>query len=359
MPLQEVISPAMRAALVRLALVTSLGAFTSACTAPAPLAPKTSPAVKPWGAGALRDEAKRLAAITKSSLGQRFLAATAELPHVAPRTLFADSSKAHYFTSREALALSPQERAALKTIEVDEESYYETKYGSPLSYVRPLDVLSAHGVTLAKGDRVLDFGYGYVGHLRLLATLGFRVTGVDVDPMLRALYSEPGDQGMLSVNGMAGSVTLLDGPFPKDPKIREAVGTGYALVISKNVLKRGYIHPARPADPKQLIDLGMTEDAVLAAFFAALRPGGTMLVYNICPALSPPDKPFVPWSDGRSPFSREAWTAAGFVVVELDRDDVTAVQEMARLLGWDKDPDEPWDVEHDISVLYTLVTRPG
>jgi hypothetical protein len=35
------------------------------------------------------------------------------------------------------------------------------------------------------------------------------------------------------------------------------------------------------------------------------------------------------------------------------------VQKMARLLGWDKDPVDPWDVEHDISVLYTLVKRPG
>jgi hypothetical protein len=340
----------------RTALATSLVALalSSAC-APTTTPPKTIPAAKPAGAEALRDEAKRLAPVTSSALGQHFLAATAELPHVAPRTLFADSSKAHYFTAREAAALSPAERSALKSIEIDEESYYETKYGSPLSYVRPLDVLAAHGLTLAKGDRVLDFGYGYVGHLRLLATLGFRVTGVDVDPMLRALYSEPGDSG----NAGGGSVTLLNGPFPKDPKIVEAVGTGYALVISKNVLKRGYIHPDRPADPKHLIDLGMTDDAVLAAFFATLRPGGTMLIYNICPALSPPDKPFVPWSDGRSPFTREAWTAAGFVVLELDRDDIPAVQQMARLLGWDKDPDDPWDVEHDISVLYTLVKRPG
>jgi hypothetical protein len=124
------------------------------------------------------------------------------------------------------------------------------------------------------------------------------------------------------------------------------------------VLKRGYIHPERAADPKHLVHLGVPDDFVLAAFFAALAPGGAMLVYNVCPAPSPPDKPFVPWSDGRSPFSRDQWTAAGFEVVALDVDDTEAVRTMGRALGWDKDPDDPMDLEHDLSVLYTLVKKP-
>jgi hypothetical protein len=82
-----------------------------------------------------------------------------------------------------------------------------------------------------------------------------------------------------------------------------------------------------------------------------------MLIYNICPAPTPPDKPFVPWSDGRSPFTREQWKQAGFEVVLFDRDDTAILRTFARALGWADDPDEPWDIEHDLSVLYTLTRR--
>ncbi len=137
-----------------------------------------------------------------------------------------------------------------------------------------------------------------------------------------------------------------------------AVGAGYDLVISKNVLKKGYIHPDRAADEKFLIKLGASDEVVLKGFFQALKPGGKMLVYNICPALTPPDKPFVPWSDGRSPFTRQQWEAAGFKVDVIDQDDTAAVRVMGHALGWGDDPEEKWDLEHDLSVLYTLVERP-
>jgi len=53
-------------------------------------------------------------------------------------------------------------------------------------------------VTSVDGKRILDFGYGTVGHLRLLASLGADMVGVEVDPLLRALYSAPGDQGAIA-----------------------------------------------------------------------------------------------------------------------------------------------------------------
>src|SRR5205823_1475983 len=119
----------------------------------------------------------------------------------------------------------------------DEEVYYNTKYGSPLSYSRPIDLLASRGVSFAPKTKLLDFGYGYVGHLRLLAGLGLDANGIDVDPMLRALYAEDGDQGV--VDGK-GTVRLLDGEFPKDPRVVAAVGGGYDVILSKNVLKKGY-----------------------------------------------------------------------------------------------------------------------
>ena len=69
----------------------------------------------------------------------------------------------------------------------------ERRGGSPLSYARPLDILFSKGLALPQGAKALDFGHGYIGHLRLLATMGVDATGVDVDPLLTALYGEPGD----------------------------------------------------------------------------------------------------------------------------------------------------------------------
>jgi hypothetical protein len=235
----------------------------------------------------------------------------------------------------------------------DEDMYYNTRYGGAPSYARPLDLLAEAGVALGPGTRLLDFGYGYIAHMRLLAQLGVDATGVDVEPMLRPLYSRPGDQGPFG----PGQVRLLTGHFPSDAALVETVGTGYDLILSKNTLKHGYIHPDRPAPPERLMRLGASDEVVLARFFAALKPGGRMMIYNICPAPSPPDKPFIPWSDGRSPFSPEQWQAAGFHVLVYNRDDTAELRTLAHAMKWDQGPDK-MDLEHNLSVLYTLVERP-
>jgi SAM-dependent methyltransferase len=318
-------------------------AFVVACHAP--------PVAAPLGAPRLRADAAKIATLVRSDAGRRFIDAVAELPSIAPRTLLSDAGKTRVYTPAAAAQLPASERASLIRREIDEETYWETRYGSPLSYARALDVLDSHRVRLPA--RMLDFGYGYIGHLRLLAILGVDVVGVDVDPLLPVLYAWPGDQGAIG----RGRVRLVHGRFPYDPATVAAVGQRYDLVVSKNVLKRGYIHPDRPANPKQLIDLGVSDEDVLAAFHRALEPGGAFLIYNVCPAPTPPDRPFVPWSDGRSPFTRDQWETAGFEVVAFDVDDTPTLRTYARALGWGKDPAEPWDIEHDLSVLYTLARK--
>jgi hypothetical protein len=324
-----------------------------------------SPAVDPWslrGVARIKNDAQRLENLVKSEHVKRFLQQAALLPAITPRKLFALPDKSKYYTEAEVLKESTDVRATLVPYDVDEEKYYSTNFGSPLSYSRPLDVLFAHGFELPAGSKVLDFGYGYVGHLRLLATMGMHTTGVDVWPLLPVLYSFPGDQGEVrGLQGEMGNVRLVDGRFPADAAVVSTIGNGYRLVISKNVLKKGYIHPDRPVDnPKKLIDLGASDEVVLRSFYAALMPGGFFLIYNICPALTPPDKPFVPWSDGRSPFTKAQIEAAGFEVLEFDKDDTEAVRIMGKTLGWDQPEDgEPgMDLDHDLSVLYTLVRKP-
>ena len=340
------------------ATVAACGGGAAPVVPAAPAAASTGPVApaKPSAVERIQGDAKQLAPLVSAPFTRRFLEATRDLPHVASRTLYRDADKSHYYTAREAAALPEATRRALVAQPADEGVYYETRYGSPLSYARPLDVLAENGVTLKAGTRILDFGFGYIGHLRLLGALGLDAFGLDADPMLRALYAEPGDQGPV-VGTAAGRVRIAIGKFPADPALRAAVGSGYDVIVSKNTLKRGYIHPERPADPKLLIDLGASDTDVLAAFHDALVPGGTMLVYNICPAPTPANKPFIPWSDGRSPFTEAQWRAAGFEVKLFDKDDTATLRAFARAMGWGSDPDEPWDLEHDLSVLYTLVRR--
>jgi len=348
-----------------LAAIGCAGAPPIRTTTPTPMVKAVTPAVDPWslhGVERIVNDAHRLESIVESPQVKTFLQHTALLPKIAPRKLFVRPDKSKYYTEADALKETAEVRATLVPYDVDEDKYYNTNFGSPLSYSRPLDVLFAHGLELPAGSKILDFGYGYVGHLRMLATMGMQTTGVDVWPLLPVLYSFPGDVGPVQgPSGEIGRIRLVDGRFPADSAVVATIGNGYRLVISKNVLKRGYIHPDRPvADPKKLIDLGASDDVVLHSFYETLVPGGYFLIYNICPALTPPDKPFVPWSDGRSPFTKAQLEATGFEVLEFDKDDTDAVRQMGKTLGWDQPEDgEPgMDLDHDLSVLYTLLRKP-
>ena len=67
---------------------------------------------------------------------------------------------------------------------------------------------------------------------------------------------------------------LVHGRFPADPKVVAAVGGGYDLFLSKNTLKRGFVHPDRPAKPETQLQLGVSDDDFVEAVSATLKPGG-------------------------------------------------------------------------------------
>jgi SAM-dependent methyltransferase len=308
---------------------------------------------------ALSREAKALEPLVTSKFAKEFLKATSDLPAIAPRKLFFNETKRIYLTEAVANSLSEVERRQLKPVPVDEALYYTTKYGSPLAYARPLDLLGQAGLDDVSGRKVLDFGYGTVGHLRLLAGLGADVTGVDVDPLLRALYGAPGDQGIVkNPGGRDGRIRLIDGRFPADLAIKTAVGGNYDLIISKNTLKRGYVHPERPVDTRRLLNLGVEDAHFVKVLYAALKPGGRVLIYNVSPAPSPPDQPYKNWADGRCPFAKDVWEAAGFRVIAFDRDDTQAIRKLAAALGWDQG-ESPIDLKTDVFAQYSLMERPA
>jgi SAM-dependent methyltransferase len=307
----------------------------------------------------LRREAASLEPLVTSRLARSFLSGTADLPDVGPRRILLDEARKTYLTDAEAGALGDEQRRGLKIIPVDETTYYTTKYGSPLAYARPIDLLGEAGLEDVSGRKILDFGYGTIGHLRLLAGLGADVIGVDVDPSLRVIYSRPEDQGDIrNPRGRDGRIRLIHGRFPAEEAVKRAVGGGYDLILSKNTLKRGYVHPERPVEPRRLLGLGVDDARFVRSLHDALKPGGRVLIYNICPAPSPPDQPYKPWADGRCPFAREVWEAAGFRILAFDRDDSATIRKFGRALGWDRG-ESPMDLTNDLFALYSLMEKPG
>jgi hypothetical protein len=300
----------------------------------------------------LRHDARALEPLAETPLARAYLAATASQPPVTPRVVWTDPATRSAWSDADAARLSPERRATLTRRELDASFYWETNYGSPLSYLRAIDVLAGAGLADLAGKRVVDLGYGTVGQLRLMATLGADAIGVDVDPLLPALYSHPEDQGPIG----AGRVTLVTGRWPALATTRTAVGTRLDVFLSKNTLKRGYVHPALAVNPARHFDLGVDDVTFLMALHDALVPGGLVLLYNVCPAPAPAGAPYIPWADGRSPFDRAAWEQAAFDVVEIDRDDTPALRAVAHVLRWDSGEDA-LDIEHDIFATYTLARR--
>ncbi|HEU5181148.1 MAG TPA: hypothetical protein VFW45_10160 [Candidatus Polarisedimenticolia bacterium] len=305
----------------------------------------------------IRSDAEELQPLVKTAWVKDFLKETVRLPPIQPRKLFFNEAKTRYYTAEEAEKLSEALQFGVISKEFDEDFYYNTRYGTPLAYARPLDLLGEVGFE-PRGRKILDFGYGGIGQLRLLASIGADVVGVEVDPLSRALYSWPQDQGTIKgLNGTQGTLHLVNGRFPAEEAVSLDVGVGYDLVISKNVLKRGYIHPEKPVPDKQRVILGVDDETYVKTLYAILKPGGRVLIYNLSPAQNPPDKPYIPWADGRSPFPTALWKSAGFRVIEFDRDDSAMARKMAHALGWDEG-EQPMSLEKDLFAHYTLVEKP-
>ncbi len=337
-----------------LALVL-LGAFPWPGQAATPAA-----AARPSPVATLRAEAERVLALVECKGTKAFLAATRALPEPAERTVLYDAGARVAYTPAEHAALAPEEQARFQPARFEPEFYYTTRSGSPLAYARALEVVGTltgrPADDVLSGKRILDFGYGGIGHLRLLASLGCDVVGVDVDTLLHAYYGAE-DQGAIA-NATAGAppgrLRLVHGRWPVDEDARAAIGGGYDLVLSKNVLKRGYVRPAQAVDPRMLVDLGLPPEEFLPALAGILEPGGILAIYNICPA--PRAERYLPWAYGESPFTRAEFAAAGFELLAFDVDDRAAVQELAHALGWEE---QGMDIEDDTFAWYTVARRTG
>jgi hypothetical protein len=331
-------------------------ALTIAC-AHASLAQDAPP---PRPVEVIRAQAQGLLAHAETDLVRAFLRATAELPEIDDRTFMFRRSDRAAMTLEEAAQRTGAELEGFAETTMGEAQYYNL-YSTPLAWARALDLMAEAGFTDASGARILDFGFGNVGQLRLLAGLGADVVGVEIPGVQQALYSRPEDQGRVPASAAAGatrdgSVTLAFGRWPGEDGVRDRVGAGFDLIMSKNTLKLGYIHPKREADPRTLIDLGVDDEAFVRALFESLNPGGFVLIYNLHPPQAPDDKPYIPWAYGESPFDRGLVERAGFEVVAWNVVDTPEAQAMGRRLGWDRtDPD---NFEASFLAAYTILRRP-
>jgi SAM-dependent methyltransferase len=328
-----------------------------------PAAPGAAEQAPPDGKAVLdqlRSDADALRPLLTGELSRAFLEAAGALPEPSARIVLRDKSRAHAYTPEEAARLPEEERARLTARTFDPAFFYYTGYGSPLIYGRVLDILGAAGVSSLAGKRVMDFGCGTIGHLRMMGAMGADVHGVEIEPVFRALYSQPGDQGEVAGvdGGPGGRIAMHVGCWPAEREIVRAVGGEYDIITSKNTLKRGYIHPARKTDPRFLVHLGVDDGTFLRHVHDALKPGGLFLIYNLSPAQNAVEsgKPYLPHADGECPFTREQLASAGLEVLEFDREDRDKAVEMwmALGIGGEKTADE---TRKDLFAWYTLCRR--
>ncbi len=348
------------------------------------------PAARPAsGAALLQEQAAKLRPLVESDAARAFLDATASLPefkgatyylnagrrswlteaqykalpeadragyepHTA-RGLYVNPETRRYVNEQQFAALSEAERAGFQLRAADEDRYYQTRYGSPLVYARPLDLAAKAGLNNLAGKRIADYGYGTIGHLRLLASLGADVTGIDVDPFLIALYSERGDTGTIAgASAKSGRITLVDGLWPGGEGMQTKVGGGLDLFISKNTLKNGYVHPEQEVDKRLLVDLSVPEEQYVKAVHDALKPGGLFLIYNLSPRPSREGEKYIHWADGRCPFPRAMLEKAGFEVLAFDANDDEAARRIFETLEY---PTKAEDGGENLFALYTMARR--
>lgn len=286
-------------------------------------------------------EALRLLATTPAA--HAWLDEVDHLPEFEPRTIYAKRTTegSVAYTQAQYNELSEDERAGLKAVVCEPGGRYnQTFYGSPLAYLRALDLGAQHLGTEhepfdLEGARVFDLGYGQIGQLRLLAHAGAHAVGADPDAILDAMYAQPGDTGEVQRDeGPPGSIALTHDLWPADESAREAVGGSFDLIIARNLIKRGYINPPQETPAYTQVGFGVSDDEFLNALYSALRPGGVLVIYTLGGPYSPPGESYNAAADIANPWDEATWEAAGFEVIAHEAPESDTARAVGVALGW-------------------------
>ncbi|MEL6396970.1 MAG: hypothetical protein AAFQ71_13355 [Planctomycetota bacterium] len=277
-------------------------------------------------------------ALATTGLARGFLAAGRELgPMPAPRSVYFSETDRRYIDRAGYDALPEGERAAFERREIGEATYYG-RSSPPVLWVRALDLVAEAGFDSADGKKIVDFGFGNVAQLRMLASLGADTVGIEIEGFHDVAFGYPADTGPVgraeaAGPGRDGSIDLAFGRWPSTPEIIDHVGGGIDLFMTKNTLKKGYIHPEREAPDRWLIDLGVDDETFVRELYGALAPGGYVLIYNLYPKPAGPDERYIPWASGECPFGASLLRRAGFELVSFNEDDSDAAHDMWLTLG--------------------------
>lgn len=324
--------------------------------------PADPSASQPTAVEEMAKNAESVLPLVESELATSFLKTAQHLPEVASFTVYIRESEKETknpvgISIKHWETLPEEEQQGYIPRTVSGMKYYFTKYGSPIAFVRAVELAGQAGLTDFENKKIVDFGFGSIGHLRMMAMRGAAVHGVDVDLFLQSLYRRPRDQGEVSIGDVAGlkagSVKLSFGKFPGEEAVAKEIGGEIDLFVSKNTLKRGYIHPAQKVDPRRMIDLGVSDQEFVGEVYSRLQPGGLFLIYNLHPRRTEPGEKYITWSDGRCPFEQKLLTDTGFEIVAFDQDDTEFAHAMATAFGWDKQ----MDLDENFRATYTLLKK--
>ena len=194
-------------------------------------------------------EAERLAPLVETEAARELLEAVGYLTPAREAVVYratAGGYLAAAYTQGEYDALGAAEREGLQALPVDTRTWYHTFYGSPLASLRAFDLAAGHGIDSYREKRVLDFGFGSVGQLRLLAAAGAEAVGTEVMPTLRAIYADPDAQGVVhGADGRKGRVRMVFGRWPAETDVVGAVGGAFDLSSSTAKFTATSRHPAK------------------------------------------------------------------------------------------------------------------
>ena len=131
------------------------------------------------------------------------------------------------------------------------------------------------------------FGDGSIGHLRLLASLGAHVTGIDPDGYLDALCSESLGPGRRATRarqrgGAHRAPSRWHGYWPKGCAGREARwARGFRCVHFREHAQEGLCQARHRQNRQAPAEYGLgvpTDAAIVRTVFSALNPGGLFLL---------------------------------------------------------------------------------
>ncbi|MGL5004520.1 MAG: hypothetical protein ACRDAM_16390, partial [Casimicrobium sp.] len=207
---------------------------------------------------ALQRQAGDVAPLVKQNVAREFLKGAAALRTKGIRVVYTRAKDRTSVTPEAFAALKADDQVGFEKKEHSDEFYYSTYYGSPVAYVRALDVAGSYGLSTLNGAKILDIGYGAIGGMRMLAGAGAQVSAVDIDSLLPALYREPVDQGsVIGFDGRIGSIKLFDGVYAGSTTLTKLIGGEFNLIVTKNTMKNGFMKPQ--SGRKAFVDFGATD----------------------------------------------------------------------------------------------------